>query len=126
MLAFDLRVCLLLGEGGEQHIPCDDQRNAGNAENEKEQGRGDKENILQFIFSPAPMLELQGKHGNLADQQPTAYKDHDDDGNRHPRITFQQTGGTHHDTSPEECIGRCGQSDEAHGLTFVKIEFGQS
>ena len=72
------------------------------------------------------MLELQGEHRNLGNQQVAADKGADE---YDPFQTFKGDTmllQTYDERTPKECIGRGGESDESQSLSFVKIELGQS
>ena len=72
------------------------------------------------------MLELQGEHGNLGNEQVAADEHSCED---HPFKTFEGVAvlvEPYDEGTPEKGIGRCRQSDEAEGLTLIEVELRQS
>ena len=72
------------------------------------------------------MLELEGKHGNLGNQEIAtdegSYQDDPLQTVEYEPMLLQTTD----ERTPEEGIGRCRQTDEAQGLTLIEVELGQS
>ena len=55
-----------------KNIPCDDGCQSTDSQ-EGEQGyTGQQEDIFDLVPFPSPVLELQGKHGNLGNQEVAA------------------------------------------------------
>ena len=59
----------MLSECGKNDIPRDDGCQTTDTEQDEHGNAGEQEDVFHLVSLPAPRLELQCKHGNLADEQ---------------------------------------------------------
>ena len=82
----------------------------------------------ELVASPREVLDLEGEHGDLADEESAEYGDEDDCGDGGEELREEILIGWEHpeEGGREETRGRRGEAEEALGLSGVDIELGEA